>query len=188
MHMLVTTRTAILLLAFCFDAPALAQSGGSKQTVENAQRFLEMTLPGKVYRSATMKHAMEAARRKTGGEAHLEGHATISDATAIARCKSRLLHKYPESAEIIYRVRGHIQRQPLLSAFPQLRGELGDPDGLPWSDVLEVETVGSTVYLTLDGVVTRLEMDMGAKSLADRVAYAVEFLRISCDKTSDTGF
>lgn len=156
--------------------------------MENAQRFLAMTLPGKAYYAAGMKQALEAVRRKTGGSAEVEGNATITEASAVARCKTRLLYRYPESAEIIYRAQGHTQRNKLLTAFPHLRGDQGNPDGLPWNDVLEVNATGSRVFITLGGASARLEMDLGANSLADRVAYAMEFLRAICDNASETGF
>lgn len=183
---LVRMSAIVLLSAACL--PAQSQADQPKQTVENAQRFLQITLPGRPYYAASMRDLIDAEERRHGGRAYLEGHAVITNADPIARCKSRLFYKYPDNVELVVHLRGQNARERLTSFAPNLAGELGNKDGVAWSEVLEAKADNTRVLIKFNGATAYAAIDAGAQSMAARVAYAIEFLRVNCDKASGTGF
>ncbi len=61
---------------------------------------------------------------------------------------------------------------------------------ISWDNVIEVKTSnsGSDVLVVHNGLEKPTLVRVGAKDMAARVAYAMEFLKISCDKAAGTGF
>lgn len=189
MRMPFKTFALALITLTTFTAPAYSQQSAPKQTVENAQKFLEITLPGKSYRPAFMQDALtNGARKMGGGVMELSKEAKIIDASIVGRCKSMLRYEYSPSTELIATYSGRRETRPLSSVVTDAVGPMGDANGISWTDALSIEAIGSSVYIKWDSSTSRASVDLGAESLAKRVAYAMEFLRINCDKAAATGF
>lgn len=59
-------------------------------------------------------------------------------------------------------------------------------DGINWRGVIEVRQESTFVYITQEGYIRRY--NLRSESLAARATFAMEFLRLHCDPTADTGF
>ncbi|KAF1723362.1 hypothetical protein [Pseudoxanthomonas japonensis] len=164
-----------------------AQEGA--QTVENAQKFIALTLPDNRYVPGDLFHVLDEAK-KVGGAA-IRGTGRITDANALARCRSRILFDMsavtmegwpsgrPSQSKMYY----------LPDTFPDAYPKWGtNKEGFSWGDVKEVKAEGTDVILLFKGGLAHSRIYLGAETLASRVAYAIEFLRTSCDAAAGTGF
>lgn len=61
-----------------------------------------------------------------------------------------------------------------------------DPFEIDWTKISGISKTEKTV--SLNGVSPRMGFIIPSEEMAARVAYAMEFLRINCDKTAETGF
>jgi hypothetical protein len=187
---------------FCLLPSASVYAQDGAQTVENAQKFLSIVLPGNGYRKggldaglrAGLQGMRDAGGRSVGGE--IQGTAKIVDAAPVAHCKSKLLSDY---SDVKMKFWGRSGSGPMeyrtISAhefgFPKDSGTVarhGIPDGFPWSDVKSVRSNGGNVYMMIAGNQDESTIYLHSEDLAKRVAYAIEFLRTSCDAAAGTGF
>lgn len=157
-----------------------------EQTVEGAQRFLSMVLPGNGYTSGGFRDAVRQAGKNAGASVMLDGAGKVTDASTVSRCTSRILYDN-SSVSLIVTAGRRTQR---LSVYDLAPGWVtgGKPGGFHWGEVKEVKQVGGTVELLFKGNTTWTTVHLGSNDLAARVAYAMEYLRIHCDPTASTGF
>lgn len=190
-----------LLLAMSLSPMAVHAQDGA-QTVENAQKFLSIVLPGNGYRKggldaalrAALQSMREAGGRSVGGE--IQGTATIVDAAPVAHCKSKLLSDYSNvRLKLSARSGNGPMEYRMVTAsefgFPKDSGGVtrhGTQEGFSWSDVKSVRASGGNVYVMIAGNQDESTIYLHAEDLAKRVAYAIDFLRTSCDAAAGTGF
>jgi len=193
-----------MLLAMVLS-PAVAHAQDGVQTVENAQKFLSIVLPGNGYMKGAVSTALSAVNgRDASGyymDAQVHGEAKIIDASSVGRCRSKLLSDY-SSVEVELRVRRNPgapvlerKRMPIAEAAPDgfsaQHGGVqrhGDQAGFSWSELKSVRTVGDNVYLMFAGNKSESVIYLRSADLASRVGYALEFLRLQCDAAAGTGF
>jgi hypothetical protein len=197
----------VLLGTLVATTPGVVHAQEGAQTVENAQKFLSIVLPGNGYLKGSVSTSLAEAIRtmrqndpRNYYEGDVHGEAKIVDASAVSRCKSKLLSDY-SSVEIEFRMRRNSQApvlerhrtsmSQLPDAFPASSGGVqrhGTQEGFPWSDVKSVEAVGGDVRLMMAGNQAVSTIHLRSSDLATRVAYAIEFLRTQCDAAAGTGF
>lgn len=175
-----------------------------EQTVEGAQKFLSIVLPGNGYMTGTMhallRDGIEGARkngvRSLSGD--IQGKAIIVDATVVAHCESKLLSDY-SNVELKFSGRqgtGALEHWTITSRQlnflnnPSKGGvtRFGSQAGSHWSIAKSVRPSGGNVYIMFDGNEDESTIYLNSEDLARRVAYAIDFLRTNCDKTAGTGF
>jgi len=175
-----------------------------EQTVEGAQKFLSIVLPGNGYMMGGMYAALRGgikSARESGGrslDGEIQGKAIIVDATAVAHCKSKLLSDY-SNVELKFSGRqgtGPLERWTITSRQldflnnPSSGGvtRFGTQEGIHWSIAKYVRQSGGNVYIMFDGNEDESTIYLNSEDLAKRVAYAIDFLRTNCDKAAGTGF
>lgn len=173
-----------------------------EQTVEGAQKFLEMTLPGNVYEPG---HARDSASRAieswrgnyegSGRLAYLSENSKITEARTLARCTSAIkadLTRASMKTVTHWREQGFPKRHEETHSVPaHLSSAIaGLPQGFAWGDVTSVEHNGRRVFIKLrdDGSDNGAAIWLSSESMAACVAYAMEFLRVQCDPAAATGF
>lgn len=196
-------KTLLGIALIVAPLPLLAQSG--EQTVENAQKFLSLTLPGNGYVPGTLVRLIEPSSNRYASKFRYQGKGRITEVLSPAHCRTAIWYdisgisvEVNDGMDANFReVVGHWKRDAtwfsrVLSPREFTGGQVaGDPAGFSWSDVKEVKVPdGSTaVYLLFnDGIHQYTKVELGAKDMATRVGYAMEFLRMSCDKAAGTGF
>lgn len=168
-------------------APMSVQAQG--QTVESAQQFLSMVVPGAGYRPgglyavikgniATVE--MEEGLRPGSTTFEIGGTGSIVSYAAAGRCTQRVQSNL--FGLTVYYHFGRVNRSK------PYESSVGAPGDIYWSTLLKANVVGSTVYLTWKGQNVDSEFHFPDSTLAARVAYAMEFLRLECDTTKSTGF
>lgn len=176
-----------------------------EQTVENAQKFLSIVLPGNGYMKGGVSTALSAVRgRNADGylmEAEVHGEAKIVDASPVERCRSKLLSDY-SGVEVEMRARRNPgapvlerTRMPIAEmapdSFSAQNGGVrrhGNPAGVSWSELKSVRATGDNVFLMFAGNKNESVIYLRSPDLASRVGYALEFLRMQCDAAAGTGF
>lgn len=130
------------------------------QTVENAQLFLTQILPGQQYRASL----------DNGGYNPRPG--VIQSVQTVGRCDTRLTVHYPyyENSSTYY-----------------------DAQTLTWSErnvsfLAEVKQRGATIEIFWTFQPWSSRFELSSEQMATRVAFALEFLRINCDRAAATGF
>lgn len=174
-----------LLAAACLAVPAQAQ-GVPEQTVENAQKFLSMALPKKGYVAGSLSDLINRVASQKQVSAGISGQGVVTDASAVGHCVSRILYDN-SNVSVSIGVNRDEQIVPLAQINPAaLKGGLAE--GFHWGDVLYAKQSGADVLFLLNGNGQASRIHLGSEALAARVAYAMEFLRMNCDKTAETGF
>lgn len=162
--------------------PAGAQS--TEQTVEGAQRFLEMVLPGAGYESPAYRSAVAAVRQSSYGTARFSGQPRIVDASIVSRCVSKAISS---GDDVVMTVPGEGEYK-LGDYSPDIR-RMGNPNGFHWGrDVMAATAQGEIVSVRFRGNDSDSFIYTGAEDMAARVAYAITFLHQQCDPTAATGF
>lgn len=196
------------------SVPAMGQEFADERTkalrtIESAQDFLAIMLPGNGYMKGGVRSALpnaEQAMRNSDPErkvysARLHGEATIIDAEPMGQCRSRLLQDY-SNVDVEFTIRpyanGAVSERLRLkiweaapSGFPEEDGgvtEHGQPDGFYWSEVKSVSAVGGEVRLLFWGNQLDSIIYLRSSELAQRVTDAIDFLRKACDAGQGTGF
>jgi hypothetical protein len=178
-----------------------------EQTVENAQKFLSIVLPGNGYMGGAMREtpalAVKAAREADSQhyyDADLQGEAKIVDADPVSRCTSKMLADYStvtinirarrySSGPVVERASRGITDWGSFSAGADGRRTIGGrQEGFSWSEVKSVQQTGGDVHLMFAGNQHLATIYLRSEDLAKRVAYAIEFLRMQCDAAAGTGF
>lgn len=163
---------------------ATASDDGPQQTVEGAQTFLSQVLPGQGYMPGFFTDAVtRASRQRNLPRPQILGEGKIYQAAAIRKCVSTL--RFDMSP--VYIAYGR-ERVNFVRTFSPELAQGGIPEGFSWGDVVEVNRIGSRVDLTFKGNRDASRIHLNAETLARRVAYAIEFLRLHCDETAKTGF
>lgn len=191
----------VLIAILLISLPLLVHA--QEQTVENAQKFLSMTLPGNGYMAGSLRSAfkktVDIANRKGQGyvEYSIGGEAKIVDADAVSRCTSKILSDY-SGVTVNYVVKrsyyGSVvsrRTDKLTEALSKTFSQstiIGRPDGFSWSEIKFVRSDGGNVDLLFSENEIASTIYLRSEDLAKRVAFAMEFLRISCDKSAGTGF
>ena len=164
-----------LLAATSVSSSTLAQPA---QTVESAQKFLSITLPGARYMAGSLTQAIYEAAKQGGmpsNRVNILGTGLIKEYVPVAHCKSAHKVDYSE-----------IRMPRDNSTLPaDWRPASGTAD---FANLTSVKASGSTVALTWKGIQYGSTVYLTSESMAARVAVAFEFLRINCDPASDTGF
>lgn len=184
----------------------LALLGGNviaqEQTAEGAQMFLSATLPGNGYVPAMFSSVIESwdnsvpeywRYRFTGTSKIMEVRSPDRCRTVISFDPSGLFVEVNtnEAAGWTGWRRRSEDRSEALSQGSYKEGLMGVvASDISWDNVIEVKTSnsGSDVLVVHNGLEKPTLVRVGAKDMAARVAYAMEFLKISCDKAAGTGF
>ncbi|GEM_PF-1878825 len=191
---MIMNRRFLTLLAgtaTLLSSPAPAQDG---QTVEGAQRFLSIVLPGSGYLPSSARSGIASARDAAAAEgqgvrADLYGRARITDMSAVAHCVSRLEFDEANMRAVFIARNGERQEITLSTMWDQPVPYGKDPEGFHWGkDVLAASQSGSQVNLRLEGRTQDAIIYLGDEAMAQRVIYAITFLRTECDAAADTGF
>jgi len=178
-----------------------------EQTVENAQKFLSIVLPGNGYMGGSIREtpgnvttAMREGDSRYFYDADLRGEAKIVDAGPVSRCVSKLLADYADVT-----ISANVRRYaggPVIDSISRgiteagtfsvgangLRTIGGKTDGFSWSEVKSVQQSGGDANLMFAGNKHVATIYLRSDDLAKRVAYAIEFLRMECDAAAGTGF
>lgn len=163
-------------------AGAVAQtSSAPAQTVEGAQRFLQLTLPGLAYRPARLGTFLDEVQRVN--RATIRGTARVTRANAVSRCVSLLNW---DASDVYASRNGEItylsESQPSMAAN-------NETAGFNWgSDVMSARADGGNVFIRFRHNEKDSVLSTGSDSIAVRVAFAIEFLRSECDPAASTGF
>ena len=167
-----TALLALSAMACAHGIPAHAQ----EQTVENAQKFLHITLPGNGYMSGGNFTTLEGAARESGTNLVFENLGIIRRYEPIARCRQATTFDY----------------SGVMVSGPGARMH---PDGMGvvtgeavFANLAGARVDGDRVLLSWKGSSRESVIDLNSPDLAARVAYAFEFLRLQCDPAADTGF
>lgn len=172
------------------------------QTAEGAQEFLKMTLPGNRYVPGWLISQVKTWDRNSAFDTRYtyRGTGVIAEVRSQERCKTAILYDHRGISMGENEVNGNTGRRmgwqyyPLDSDRYGLKefqaGSLAGVREFSWSDVKEVKLAGNEtgVLLLLNGVNEYTEIVVGAKDMAARVVYAMEFLRLNCDRAAGTGF
>lgn len=189
--MISVSRRLLAFSALAIGVPAGAQAdaGQPQQTVENAQKFLAMILPGNIYHSTLIATLEQRLRQQfPNARFNFTGEARLVDTSVKARCVSMM--KYDGSAvQIHYFENGQwIDRSPWPDSMPDVHA-LGDDVGIDWGkDVKSVSADGTEVTIVFSKSDNPIIIDMNDKGLASRVGFAMQYLHSSCDPTASTGF
>ena len=192
-----------MLLAMLLP-PTAAHAQEGARTVENAQKFLSITLPGNGFTSGRMATLFKPKPGETRVRSKFDGVGRITTADSPARCRTAIMF---DVSGITVSLRRYVDRFDYTgwtaweSIGPPGAGDLGqsqyfvpgvggNPAGFAWADVQEVKVAGSgtDVLLMLKGDTEYTRLHLGAQDLATRVVYAMEFLRMQCDAAAGTGF
>lgn len=164
--------TALALgLSITLCAPALAQE--TKQTVEGAQKFLELVLPG-----ATIDTNTWAINDKS---ISLERFGKVENITTVGRCHTRVKVAFD----------AYERRMP--------NPATGRHESFSWSATTrtldmhfdkwtEVEVVSKRMTRVHTTTAKPIRLYSSSESLSARLAHALDFLRQNCDAASATGF
>ena len=165
--------------------------------MENAQRFLSIVLPGNGYMKGGMERALrasiqsmrDAGGRSAGGE--ILGTGNIVDAAPVTHCKSKLLSDYSNVKVKLWARNGTGPLESRTLTASELIDNVthhGTQEGFPWSSVKSVHENGGNVHIMFAGNEDMSTIYLHSEDLAKRVAYAIDFLRTSCDAAAGTGF
>lgn len=173
-----------------------------EQTAEGAQKFLAMTLPQNGYQSGTFVASFEELKgRLVFRRIKFSGTARVVDVRSPDLCVTEILHDTSfidlQSSERVYDTSDQgrwlpwEKSSPAHQYYPQnfVNGTIAK-DTISWSDVTQVKATssGATVLIHQRGVDSASSVYLGATDLVARVLYAMEFLRMNCDKAAGTGF
>ncbi len=156
---------------------------GARQTPENAQQFIiKLAQKGALTHQVQSRWGwnvggvvtrVESLRDKTFTHQFPPDH--IKSVSALGKCQTSLDYDSPKSVHTNPPGYGSIAH-PLWY----------DTKIIHWKYVTEVKQVYTSVEWTQQNIVR--SFDVSSTDLAARLAYAMEFLRLSCDDTADTGF
>lgn len=99
---------------------------------------------------------------------------------ALTRCTTQVNAPTRSTSTIYPDASGKDYRTIRFNHIPQA------PFQIEWGKAAEIEQDGS--YVTIRGINPALRFHFASEALATRIAFAMEFLRTSCDSTSGTGF
>lgn len=195
---------SFLLALAMLLSPAAAHAQDGVQTVESAQRFLSQIIAQQATRldadvgNGWNRFVVERSfcRYYTYYQGapwndHLCGDNdkapyehrdySASEATSPSRCSTVL------QATSAYRTFGSIEEKAGGRNFYMIWPKpLDPPFTIDWTKVAEVKQDES--FVSVRGVRPAIRFKLASEALATRMAYAMEFIRTSCDATADTGF
>ncbi|NEX95165.1 hypothetical protein [Caulobacter sp. 17J65-9] len=173
------------LLAASAATIALASAGSAahaqEQTVESAQRFLSRVVPGAGYWAGWMDTALDTARQKTfeatGANPYVQpsGQGVIREFAPAGECKQQVGLDF-SGVQMTITMNGQTQTVPF-GVSPMTKV-------VNWADLGEARVAGGGVVLSWRNG-SSSETRLGSESMAARVAYAMEFLRLHCDTTGE---
>jgi len=172
-------------------------ASAQEQTIEGAQKFLSMALPGNPYQSPFFTTAFEAWG-SSERQYKYSGAAPVTEAVVAGHCRTTIRHDitglFVQTRQRLYDISeqgrwSYWNHLPTHNFYPAERvsGAIAS-DEISWADVKEVKANGAQVLFLQNGHNHHTALNLGAADMAARVAYAMEFLRVSCDKTAGTGF
>lgn len=178
-----------LALAMTMAAATAAEGGdtAAARTVESAQTFLSMMLPGNRYVSTPMAEMLDQARRE-GLRGGFDPKPRIIDAAPVSTCVSRLR---ADASQTWFVVRNPQDAWDTTeAAVEDLQGGpvIGDPVGMHFGNIRALRRMGEEVHLRFAGNTTDAVLLLDSGETAARVYDALEFLRVHCDGSRATGF
>ncbi len=160
-----------LALGAALCAPALAQE--TKQTVEGAQRFLEIVLPGVRINANTWLLNNKPVDLSRYGE--------VLEVTTVARCHTRVRLKYDKHDRRM--------RNPDNGRWEDFSWNAHTRTlDMRFDQWTEVETRGKLEVWAHSTAGRPIRMLQTSESLTARLAHALDFLRQNCDAAARTGF
>lgn len=173
------------VLACMFFGGTVSASDAPKQTVEGAQAFLAQVLPGQEYMPGSFTELFDSIKRQHRmSGASLYGSGRIYEVSTVRRCVSTLRYDL-SPVEMGYRG----ERMNFVRNYAPNLARGGLPEGFSWGDIVQVEKGGTQqVRITFKENRYASVIYLNSENLANRVAYAIEFLRLRCDETAKTGF
>lgn len=160
-----------LALGVALCAPALAQE--TKQTVEGAQKFLQIVLPGvKINTNSWLLRDKNVT---------LDRYGDVEEVTTVSRCHTRVRLKFgPHEARM---------RDPSTDKYASFSWDAFtrtlDMRFDRWTEVEALNKRMLKVHSTTDRPVSFWS---SSESLSARLAHALDFLRQNCDAAAKTGF
>lgn len=158
-----------------------------ERTVASAQAFLEQILPGNRYVSTPMTEMLAKAKRENL-RGSFEPLPQIYEAQPVAHCVTRLLADVSPTWFIVLDPQDswngvEASLEALLDS-----PVIGNPDGMHFGSIRALARFGSRVNLRFAGNSDDAVLHLDAAETAERVHQALEFLRVQCDATRETGF
>lgn len=153
----------------------------------SAQAFLDQVLPGNRYVSTPMTEMLTQARRERL-RAHFSPLPLVFEARPVAPCVTRLRADVSPTWFVVTNPQDPDDAvEAPVEAF--MGGPvIGDPDGMHFGSIRELHRSGSQVRIRFAGNSDDAVLHLDAGETAGRVYEALEFLRVHCDATRDTGF
>ena len=189
-----------LLLVFTVSQAA----SEPEQTVEGAQKFLSLKLPGNRYEwggfnsfaREKMNSVMEGVKQqypesRVDVRYIINGNAIIKEAVATSKCSSKLVLDISQlSAIIVIKENPYSpkeERIEMTAAKLLGTGDFYEFESENWGKLKSVEQEKDKVIVRYSSPIPSTII-VGSEGLASRIAYALDFLRINCDEASGTGF
>ena len=178
-----------MALAFGLAAAAAAERDGApvRRTVEGAQAFLAMMLPGNRDLSTPMVEMPERARRE-GLRGRFGPQPRIIGAAVVSTCVPRPRADASESLFVAHDPRDAGDGAAAPVAGLPGGGVIGDPPGMHFGNIRALRRMGEEVHLRFAGNTTDAVLLLDSGETAARVYDALEFLRVHCDGSRATGF
>lgn len=157
------------------------------RTIASAQAFLSQVLPGNRYVSTPMTEMLVKAQRENL-RGSFEPLPVIFEAEPVAPCVTRLRADVSPTWFVVLN-----PDDAWDGAEASVEGLLGgpwigDPDGIHFGSIRALRLSGSQIRLRFAGNGEDAVLHLDASETAARVHTALEFLRVRCDATRDTGF
>lgn len=195
------THRLAALVALTMATPLFAQDGsepGAARTPESAQRFLTQLLVREEplwYSFNAYRAAANVSDEPRAGMALVPASGAIKTVTSDSPCRTRLTL---EQAQVAQRDSGETTNLQIEGGRTMR--------AIDWSKVEVIDKFESTVTsrdlqgavistrseygveMTMQGGWQKLRFNLPAKAERDRLAFAAEFLKTSCELKSDTGF
>ncbi|HYE42913.1 MAG TPA: hypothetical protein VEA15_05910, partial [Caulobacteraceae bacterium] len=133
--------------------------------------------PGNRYMGGGIRTMVDNVSAEARTNVTISGLGTITQYQPAGRCKVLTSYDY---SQVRLAARGESLPIPNPQHFIGATASFGDMTG--------VQVIGSVVYLSWKGNTHRSEIYLGSESLANRVGFAFEFLRMNCDPAAATGF
>lgn len=181
----------------------IAQGKGRFSTIEEAQAYLQRALLGSRYTDHDVEKVqanIEDSYRQANNPdwdytINIIGEGVIVDASALGRCRSRILQDYSEvQFEVVVRENQFgpvtFYRREKFSDYanglfvksPGGHKEYGENEGFNWGELYDIRILGDHIEIQ-EGFPLRSSMvRMAEESLADAAGQAMQFLYEACKK------
>lgn len=178
---------AAMAMAMTMTVAAEPGDATATRSVESAQAFLAMTLPGNHYVSTPMAEMLDRARQE-GLRGRFEPKPRIIDAAPVSTCVSRLRADVSQAWFVVHNPQDAWDASE--ASVEELLGGpvIGDPAGMHFGSIRALRRTGDEVHVRFAGNRTDAVLLLDSGETAARVHDALEFLRIHCDASRATGF